>query len=51
MTKRKSEITAHSSAAEYLTYVASIGDNTGSLEMRYADGNTCAEAENDGAAL
>ena len=27
MTKKKSEITIHSSAAEYLTYVASIGDN------------------------
>jgi len=27
MTKKKDEVTIHSSAAEYLTYVASIGDN------------------------
>lgn len=39
MTKKKSEITAHSSAAEYLTYVASIGENTDSMEMRYKDEN------------
>ncbi len=39
MQKGKNEITIHSSAAEYLTYVASIGDQADSFEMRY-------EAEN-----
>jgi len=39
MTKRKDEITIHSSAAEYLTYVAAVGDNADSLEMRYEDEN------------
>lgn len=29
----------HSSAAEYLTYVASVGDNAESMEMRYQDEN------------
>jgi len=31
--KKKDEITIRSSAAEYLTYVASVGDNTNSIEM------------------
>ena len=35
----KSEISVRSSAAEYLTYVASTGDNPQSLEMRYEDEN------------
>lgn len=39
MTKKKNEITIRSSAAEYLTYVASIGDQEGSIEMRYEDEN------------
>nr|WP_207662139.1 virulence RhuM family protein [Clostridium sp. AM58-1XD] len=38
MTKKK-EITIHSSAAEYLTYVASTGSNSDSFEMRYEDEN------------
>ena len=39
MKKKKDEITIHSSAAEYLTYVASVGDQQGSIEMRYEDEN------------
>ena len=39
MKKRKEEITIRSSAAEYLTYVASAGDGQGSVEMRYEDEN------------
>ncbi|CDA47196.1 putative uncharacterized protein [Dialister sp. CAG:486] len=37
--KKKDEITIRSSAAEYLTYVASVGDLQGSVEMRYEDEN------------
>ncbi|MDD3416219.1 MAG: virulence RhuM family protein [Lachnospiraceae bacterium] len=37
--KKKDEITIHSSAAEYLTYVAAVGDNADSVEMRYEDEN------------
>ena len=37
--KKKDEITIRSSAAEYLTYVASVGDLQGSIEMRYEDEN------------
>ena len=37
--KDKDEITIRSSAAEYLTYVASIGDQQDSIEMRYEDEN------------
>ena len=36
---KKDEITIRSSAAEYLTYVASVGDQKGSIEMRYEDEN------------
>jgi len=36
---KKEEITIRSSAAEYLTYVASIGDQKDSIEMRYEDEN------------
>ena len=32
-------ITIRSSAAEYLTYVASVGDSADSFEMRYEDEN------------
>lgn len=39
MAKMKDEITIRSSAAEYLTYVASIGDQQDSIEMRYEDQN------------
>lgn len=39
MPKKKGEITIHSSAAEYLTYVAAVGDNADSMEMRYEDEN------------
>ena len=39
MKKKKGEVTIRSSAAEYLTYVASIGDQQDSIEMRYEDEN------------
>ena len=39
MEKKKGEITIRSSAAEYLTYVASVGDQQDSIEMRYEDEN------------
>ncbi|WKY47709.1 virulence RhuM family protein [Eubacteriaceae bacterium ES3] len=37
--KKKEEITIRSSAAEYLTYVASVGDSEDSFEMRYENEN------------
>jgi len=37
--KKKEEVTIRSSAAEYLTYVASVGDQQDSVEMRYEDEN------------
>ena len=39
MPKKKDGITIHSSTAEYLTYVAAVGDNADSMEMRYEDEN------------
>ena len=39
MNRKKNEITIRSSAAEYLTYVAAIGDNPESIEVRYEDEN------------
>lgn len=39
MPKKKDEITIYSSAAEYLTYVAAVGDNADSMEMRYENEN------------
>ena len=36
---QKNEITIRSSAAEYLTYVASVRDQADSVEMRYEDEN------------
>ena len=39
MKKKKEEIPIRSSAAEYLTYVASVGDQQDSIEMRYEDEN------------
>jgi hypothetical protein len=38
-TRAQKEITIRSSAAEYLTYIAAIGDNKQSIEMRYEDEN------------
>ncbi len=37
--KKNSEITIRSSAAEYLTFVASTGDSAESIEMRYENEN------------
>ncbi len=37
--KKKYEVTIRSSAAEYLTYVASVGDQQDSIEMRYEGEN------------
>ncbi len=39
MAKKKNEISIRSSAAEYLTYVASVGNQADSFEMRYEDEN------------
>lgn len=37
--KEKKQITIRSSAAEYLTYIAAIGDDKSSVEVRYQDEN------------
>jgi len=37
--KKPTDITIHSSAAEYLTFIAATGDNERSIEMRYEDEN------------
>lgn len=37
--RKKTEITIHSSAAEYLSFVAATGDSETSYEMRYEDEN------------
>lgn len=37
--REKNEITIRSSAAEYLTYIASVGGEDSSVEMRYEDEN------------
>ena len=37
--QKKDEVSIRSSAAEYLTYVASVGDQQDSIEMRYEDEN------------
>ena len=39
MANKKKKITIRSSAAEYLTYVAAIGDSPESIEVRYEDEN------------
>ena len=39
MNKKKNEITIHSGAAEYLTYIAAVGDDKHSYEMRYENEN------------
>ena len=41
--KKKEEITIRSSAAEYLTYVASVGDQQDSVEMRYEEAPPAAQ--------
>ena len=46
MRKKKDEITIRSSAAEYLTYVASGGDQQDSVEMRYEEEKTVSQACN-----
>ena len=51
--KKKDGITIRSSAAEYLTYVASVGDQQDSIEMRYIemryeDWEYMADPEDDG---
>lgn len=39
MQKKKDEITIRSSAAEYLTYIASVGCEENGIEIRYEDEN------------
>lgn len=39
MSKKKNEISIRSSAAEYLTYIAAVGDNPEAIEVRYEDEN------------
>lgn len=39
MRKKKTEVSIHSGAAEYLTYAAAAGDQANSIEMRYEDEN------------
>ena len=39
MVKKKNDISVRSSAAEYLTYAASVGEQEDSIEMRYEDEN------------
>ena len=36
---KNTDITIHSSAAEYLTFIAATGENEQSIEMRYQDEN------------
>ena len=38
MPAKKKEPLIRSSAAEYLTYIASVGDESSSIEMSYEDG-------------
>ena len=39
MTDKKKNLPIHSSAAEYLTFVAATGESDASYEMRYEDEN------------
>ena len=39
MSRKKADVSIRSSAAEYLTYVASTGDSSDSVEMRYENEN------------
>ena len=45
MRKKKDEITIRPSAAEYLTYVASGGDQQDSVGMRYEEEKTVSQAD------
>ena len=45
MRKKKDEITIRSSAPQYLTYVASGGDQQDSVEMRYEEEKTVSQAD------
>ena len=45
MRKKKDEITIRSSALQYLTYVASGGDQQDSVEMRYEEEKTVSQAD------
>ena len=45
MKKKKDEITIRSSAPQYLTYVASGGDQQDSVEMRYEEEKTVSQAD------
>ena len=51
MAKKEEEITIRSSTAEYLTYVASVGDIETSVEMRYEDENILADPKADGGSV
>lgn len=44
--KKKNEISIRSSAAEYLTYVAAVGDDKNFIEVRYEDGKYMAYTKN-----
>ena len=39
MAKKKDEITIRSSAAEYLNWIAAVGDQQDTMEMRHEDEN------------
>lgn len=39
MSKQNNQVSIHSSAAEYLTYVASVGESNRDIEVRYEDEN------------
>jgi hypothetical protein len=39
MPKKKANVTIRSSAAEYLTFIATVGDSQNAVEMRYEDEN------------
>ena len=47
----KKELPIRSSAAEYLTFVASTGESDASFEMRYEERKYLADPENDGSAV
>lgn len=49
MTKNKNnEVTIRSSAAEYLNYVASVGEETHNVEVRYEDENIWLNSKDEG---
>ena len=48
---KKNDITVRSGAAEYLTYVAAVGEKEDSFEVRYEDENIWLHTEDDGCAL